>query len=304
MRKSARFAVTLVGLIATPVGVGTACRRATEPATSDGGSAAASAPRRTEPPNALPIPSASVAAAVNPSNLPPYRGPTGVIEGTVLVRGPDAPEIPDLNVHNCPAALDTYGKLFRTGPARPDGARPLADAVVVVVGYSGAFIPAQDEVKRVTIAANCGYPQRTITMTYGQRLDVANDSKTPFGPYLDNVPQVSVRIAPPEQHGDAVKILPPNPGHYLLVDQLQPFVREEVYVLLQPLHSVTDKTGHFRIEGVPVGAMSVAAELSAVGGRAVLPVEVHANVVENVELALTYTPKAAGPVGSGQPVMP
>jgi hypothetical protein len=291
-------------LIATPVGVGTACRRSGEPAGADGGSAAASAPRRTEPPNALPIPSASVAAVVNPSNLPPYDGPTGVIEGTVLVRGPDAPDVPNLNVHNCPAALDTYGKMFRTGPARPDGARPLADAVVVVIGYSGAFIPAQDEVKRVTIGTNCGFPERTITMTYGQRLDIANDSKTPFGPYLDNVPAVSVRIAPPEQRGDAVKILPPKPGHYLLVDQLQPFVREEVYVLLQPLHAVTDKTGHFRIEGVPVGKMSVAAELSAVGGRAVEQVEVHPKVVENVELTLTYTPKAPAAAGSGQPVMP
>ncbi|MGH7436234.1 MAG: carboxypeptidase-like regulatory domain-containing protein [Polyangiaceae bacterium] len=283
--------------------MGTACRRVGEPAGSDGGAAAAK-PARSEAPNALPIPSASVAAAVNPGGLPPYSGPTGVIEGTVLVRGPDAPDVPNLNVHNCPAALDTYGKLFRTGPARPDGARPLADAVVVVTGYSGAFIPAQEEVKRVTIGTNCGYPERTITMTYGQRLDVANDSKTPFGPYLDNVPQVSVRIAPPEQHGDPVKIFPPMPGHYLLVDQLQPFVREEVYVLLQPLHAVTDKTGHFRIEGVPTGKLTVAAQLSALGGHAVSEVDVQPNVVQSVELALTYTPKVAAPSGPVQPVMP
>ena len=101
-----------------------------------------------------------------------------------------------------------------------------------------------------------------------------------------------------------MKIFPPKPGHYLLIDQLQPFVREEVYVLLQPLHAVSDRAGHFRIEGVPAGQMSVAAELSAVGGRAVAQVDVHPKVVENVELTLTYTPKAAAPVGSVQPVMP
>jgi hypothetical protein len=104
-----------------------------------------------------------------------------------------------------------------------------------------------------------------------------------------------VRIAPPGQHGDPVKILPPNPGHYALLDQLQPYVREDVYVLLQPLHTVSDLSGHFRVEGVPVGKLKVAAQLVSIGGRALADVEVHANVVENVELVMTYAPKTAGP---------
>ncbi len=291
MPDSTRFTVTFVALLAIPVGA--SCHRVSEPAGGDASPAAVARP--TAPPNALPVPSASVAAAVNPGNLPVYNGPTGVIEGTVLVRGPDAPDVPNLNVHNCPAALDTYGKVFRAGPPRADGARPLGDAVVVVTGYTGAYLPADSEVKRVTIGTHCGYPTRTITMTYGQRLEVANDSNLPFGPYLDNVPQVSVRIAPPGQHGDPVKILPPNPGHYALLDQLQPYVREDIYVLLQPLHTVSDLAGHFRIEGVPVGKLKVAAQLLPIGGRALADVEVHANVVENVELVLTYAPKDAGP---------
>jgi hypothetical protein len=304
MRDVARFVVSAaigVGAAAIAVGAATAtagCHRVGEPASGDAAPAASGAPRATAPPNALPIPSASVAAAVNPGDLPVYSGPTGIVEGTILVRGPDSPDVPDLNVHNCPAALDTYGKLFRSGPPRADGARPLADAVVVVTGYSGAYLPAQDEVKRVTIGANCGYPTRTITLTYGQRLDVANDSKFPFGPYLDNVPQVSVRIAPPQQHGDPVKIIATRPGHYALLDQLQPFVREDVYVLLQPLHAVSDLSGHFRIEGVPVGPLKVAAQLLAIGAKAVVDVEVHPNVVEQAELVLTYTPKAAAPADS------
>jgi hypothetical protein len=302
MRDKYPFRATLVGAMAIVVGVG--CHRVGEPAGGDAG-AAAQAPRPTAPPNALPIPSASVAAAVNPSNLPVYDGPTGVVEGTILVRGPDAPDTPDLNVHNCPAALDTYGKVFRAGPARADGTRPLADAVVVVTGYAGGYLPARDEVKHVTIGTNCGYPTRTITMTYGQRLDVANDSKFPFGPYLDGVTQVTVRIAPPGQHGDPVKISPPRPGHYALMDQLQPFVREDVYVLLQPLHAVSDLGGHFRIEGVPVGKLKVAAQLGAIGAHSVADVEVHANVVENVDLTLAYVPKDAGPADtSWQHVMP
>jgi hypothetical protein len=246
-----------------------------------------------------------VAAAVNPSKLPVYDGPTGVIEGTVLVQGPDAPEVPNLSVRSCPAALDTYGKLFRAGAPRADGARPLADAVVVVVGYTGGYLPAKEDTKRITIGTNCGYPERTITLTYGQRLDIANDSKVPFGPYLDGVPQVSVRLAPPGQHGDPVKIFPPRPGHYALLDQMQPFVREDVYVLLQPLHTVSDMAGHYRIEGVPAGKVKVSAQLGAIGGRALVDVDVHANVVETADLTLTYAPKAPSPADSAaQRIMP
>lgn len=305
MQTRARFVVTLVGATASLVGA--ACNRVGEPTSSAAADAAPPPPPATAPANALPIPSASVAAAVNPANLPVYQGPTGIVEGTVLVRGPEAPDVPGLNVHNCPAALDTYGKLFRAGPPRAgDGLRPLADAVVAVTGYIGAYVPAASEVKRVTINQHCGYPQRTITLTFGQRLDIANDSKLPFGPYLDGVQQVAVRIAPPEQNGDPVKLFPPTPGHYALVDQLQPYARADVYVLLQPLHAVTDLSGHFRIEGVPATKVRVGAGLAALASaESKSDIEVHPNVVENVELVLTYAPKAAAvPDGGWQHIIP
>src|SRR5580658_2813912 len=61
---------------------------------------AASAPPAltTTAPNALPTPSANVDALVNPSHLPAYDGPTGSVEGTVFVRGPEAPDLPALDV--------------------------------------------------------------------------------------------------------------------------------------------------------------------------------------------------------------
>src|SRR5260370_38460599 len=123
-----------------------------------------------------PIPSASVEAVVNPSKLPAYSGPTGSVEGTVFVRGPPAQEIPQLDFRNCPAAIDTYAKLFRAGPAREDGLRPVADAVVAATGYSG-YIPERREAERVTISVDCAYPSRTIALTFGQRLEIANDSR-------------------------------------------------------------------------------------------------------------------------------
>lgn len=251
----------------------------------------------TAPSNGLAVPSASVAAVVNPEALPVYDGPIGIVEGTVLVQGPDAPQLPNLDVSPCPAALDMYGKLFRAGPPRDDGLRPLADAVVVVTGYAGHYVPEKDEAQRVTIGTSCAYPRRTIALTYGQRLEIANDTRLPFAPYLEGIFLAAVMIAPPEQNGEPVKLYPPHVGRFSLRDRMQPFVREEVYVLRQPLHAVSDSRGHFRIDRVPTGMLKVGANLAVIGSEAQKDVEVRENVVQNVEIVLTYSPSDAGARG-------
>ncbi len=243
----------------------------------------------TDDPLAMPVP--SIEAVVNPGGAPPYTGPTGAVEGSVLVKGPDAPDVPDVSAPLCPAAMDTYGKLFRAGPARPDGLRPVADALVVVTGYSGYYIPEKERAVRVTITPNCAYPTRTIAMTFGQWLEVSNDSKQPFGPYLDYVVQGAVRIAPPGQAGDPAKVYPPRAGHFVMRDRLQPYAREDVWVFRHPLHAVTDLGGHFRIDGVPVGSLKIGADLGAIESKARADIDVRENVVQNVELVLTYEPK-------------
>ncbi|MGA7123064.1 MAG: carboxypeptidase-like regulatory domain-containing protein [Polyangiaceae bacterium] len=270
------------------------CRSRANPAPSAEPEAGA-APAPPGPPNAVGLPSAFVAAVVNPMNLKPYAGPTGSVEGMVLVRGPDAPPVPDLDVHACPGALDTYGKLFRAGPRRPDGARPLADALVLVTGYSG-YVPEKNDVQRVVIGTDCGYPSRAIALTFGQRLDIANDSTLPFAPYLEGAPQLTVMIAPPQQRGEPVKIFPVRADFFPLRDQLQKFVHVDVYVLRQPLHAVTDLQGHFRIDGVPIGKVRVSARLGGLLGEVDEDVDVRADAPQHVELLLKYAPvDAASP---------
>src|SRR5689334_21958384 len=58
--------------------------------------------------NATPNPTASVAAAVNPQNLPAYSGPTGSVEGTVTVTG-DPPAKEALDFSRCPDASKAWG---------------------------------------------------------------------------------------------------------------------------------------------------------------------------------------------------
>ncbi len=221
--------------------------------------------------------------------MPAYVGPTGIVSGTVRIVGPDAPEVPGLSFRACPAAIDMYSRAFRSGVPREDGSRALADALVVVTGYTG-FIEEKEPAVRVTVDRACSYPSRTIAMTFGQRLEVTNDTKLPFGPYLEDTYNPVIRVAPPQNAGDPVRIYPPRADYFRLRDRLQSFVHEDVYVLRQPLHAVTDLAGHFRIAGVPVGHVKVSARLPAVGSDGAHDVDVRADAVADVELTLAYTP--------------
>lgn len=283
-----RIAISVVA-----IGLAAACRTANDstPAPGPSGSAAAGSASSAAPPS-FPIPSASVDYVLNPQSLPVYDGPTGSVEGTIRVNGPPAPPV-HVDTSKCPPALDTYGKLFRDGPADKDGARPLADAVVVAVGtpdHSAFYVPEKDPAVHLTIGANCAYPSRTIAVTYGQRLEVSNKTKLLFAPLLDVTDSPAVMVAPPGENGEPVKIYPTKAGHFLLTDRMETFVREDLYVFRHPLHAVTDTSGHYRIDGVPVGKLEIGASHPTVGASASAPVEIVAGVVQKVDLTLTYKP--------------
>jgi hypothetical protein len=292
MRFLVKRPVAWAGTIATVVG-GTGCSRheATGAAPAPSSSVAATvADAGAE--TRSPIPKELVDSVVNPEHLPAYSGPTGSVEGTIVVVGPSAPDV-KVDVSQCPAALDTYGKLFREGsPAAPGGPRPLADTVVIAVGYGGAYVPERQPAKQVTISPNCAYPTRTLTMTFGQRLEVTNQSKYAFAPRIDSDLSPAVMLAAPMGMGDPIRLYPRRAGHSAMGDVMQPFVREDLYVLRYPLHTVSDLDGHYRIDGVPVGNMTVRALHPTVASEAQAPVDIVANVVARVDLTLEYAPTA------------
>ncbi len=267
-------------------------------AASSGAAAASAAPQPAA--DDFPIPRESVELVLNPSRLPPYDGPTGSVEGTVYVTGPAAPDV-HVDTAKCPAAIDTYGKLFRTGPARPDGSRPLADAVVVIVGYAG-YVREREDAKRVTIGPRCAYPARTITMTFGQRLEVASQSTQLFIPVIEQDGLTAMnRVAPPLEKGDPVKLYPRKAAYFTLTDNMEPFVHEDLYVFRHPLHAVTDLDGHYRIDGIPVGNAKVGAHSPGAAADAQAPVEVADGIVQRVDLTVTYAPKPPKRVDAGRP---
>ncbi|MGH7295206.1 MAG: carboxypeptidase-like regulatory domain-containing protein [Polyangiaceae bacterium] len=269
-------------------------------ATASAAPSASSATPWTVTSSTFPVPRASVELVLNPQGLPMYSGATGSVEGTVTVKGPPAP-VETVDVTRCPAALDTYGKLFRAGaPATPGGPRPLADAVVVVVGYQGFAIPEKNDSVHVTIGSNCADPTRTIAITYGQRLDVSNKTRALFAPYIEQAETAAVMVAPPLESGEPVKLYPEKAGRFLLKDQMAPFVHEDLYVFRHPLHAVTDTAGHYRIDGLPVRQLKVGVHHPAFEASAEAPVDVVAGVVQKVDLVLTYKAEPRAPASAAR----
>jgi hypothetical protein len=242
--------------------------------------------------NATPLPTASVAAAVNPDRLPTYAGPTGSVEGTVTVIGDPAPAAPlAQDFSKCPDAEKIWGHTFREGPRGPKGERPLADAIVVVTGYKGFYLPEQKEARAVSIEG-CGYTQRTVTLTFGQRLEVKNLTNEFWSPVLEPRPSPVLMMATP--NGDAVRMYPKSPGHHLLVDRDRKYVVVDVWAFLHPLHASSAITGYYRIDGLPVGKLKVQSTHPNIDANAEAELTVAAGVVHKVDLVIKNVNRDAG----------
>jgi hypothetical protein len=264
-------------------------------ASSDGGRAALTVVDASSRPeggtlNATPVPTASVAAMVNPDKLPEYKGPTGSIEGTVTVTGDPAPATP-ADFSRCPDAAKTWGHAFREGPPGPGGARPLGDAIVVVTGYKGYYLPETQDAEEIRIEG-CATTTRTLTLTFGQRIEVKNLSKEFWTPMLEPGPNLVLMMATPG--GDPAKIYPKKPGHFLLTDRDRKYAVVDVYAFLHPLHTATSVTGFYRIDGVPVGKLKVSSTHAHIESNAEADVTVVAGVVHKVDLVLKNVNVEAG----------
>jgi hypothetical protein len=248
--------------------------------------------------NVTPIPTASVMDQVNPQKLPPYAGPTGSVEGTVSVVGDPAPVV-EGNFTKCPDAQKTWGHAFREGPPSGDkGGRALADAIVVITGYRGFFLPEKQEAKEVRIEG-CAYTTRTATMTFGQRIEVKNLSRDFWTPVLEPGTNMVLMMATP--NGDPAKIYPKKPGHYLLLDRDRKYAVVDVYAFLHPLHASTDLLGHYRIDGIPVGKLKVSTTHPQIDDNAEKEIVVQEGVVQKVDLELKHVIRdAGGPLDAGR----
>lgn len=238
------------------------------------------------PPSPQPVPREQVEAVLNPRKLPAYEGPVGTVEGTVRIKGAEAPKTEVTIPSGCGDALASYSKLFREGTGRT-----LADALVTVTEYEG-YVPAKREAKAVPIRG-CAFDTRTVALTFGERLDVQNrDTKMSYLPQLIGSRHPVDMVAVPK--GDPVKLYPTDVGHYVLGDGMnRNWMRADVFVLKYPTHDVTDLDGGFRIEGIPVGKARVTAYLPAIDKSVDAEVEVKEGEATLVDLLIPYELEAA-----------
>jgi hypothetical protein len=209
-----------------------------------------------------------VAKVMNPKQQAPYSGPTGTLRGHVRIKGDPPPDTGhSFPVGKCGEAAATYGRLFRVGQDQA-----LADVLVTVVNYDG-HVPEREDAEKVTLHG-CALSRRTVAASFGQRIEVSNlDPLESYMPYLDGAPFRAVMVAIPK--GDAVRLYPQEPGHYLIRDQLpKPFLTADVFVLKFATHDVTGLDGEYEIKGIPVGKVLTAAFLPAIGEDSKKPIEI------------------------------
>lgn len=196
-------------------------------------------------PIGIPAPAKKVLEVLNPKGEAPYAGPKGTLKGVVRVKGDPSPDSNMKISPGCTEAKVVYQKLFRVGLDRA-----LADVMVAVTEYPG-FVPPREEAKKVTVKG-CAPSSRTIVVTYGQRIEIANvDKADSYMPYLDGSPTKATMVAVPG--GAPVKLYPQVPGHYMLRDMLPTPIVAEVFALAYATHDVTGLDGKYEIKDIPAG---------------------------------------------------
>jgi hypothetical protein len=252
------------------------------------------------PVNELPIPKETVEMTINADHRPEYTGLVGVVEGTVYVTGDPAPPSMGKNFDRCPEAAAVYSKTFREGPPLPNGSRPLADAAVGITGYGvgdNRFVVSEKRPTETLTISNCAFGARTVAMTFGQALEVKNVSAATiplYAPYFENQPSTAVLIA--TQGGDPIRLYPKSLGRYRLLDRLgNTWLEADVYVSGNPLHTVTDVKGHYRVEGVPVGKLNLEAFHPAIAVQFKKEVEIRDGVVTTMDITIANDKAAVQP---------
>jgi hypothetical protein len=209
----------------------------------------------------------------------------------VYVRGPAAPSLEAPSRSTCKNVRDY--RLFRDGPADASGRRPLGDAVVGVTGYEDTFVPPKGDSVLVKVKG-CAFEQRTIVLTFGQRLDIMNaeplNSGVFYAPQLTKDAVSSLMIAAP---GNTVKLYMDKPGRDLLVDGMgHGHLYADVFAAVHSLHVVTDTAGHFILPGVPVGTLDATAMHPAFDATGVTEKLVFkAGETTHHDFEITYAPK-------------
>jgi hypothetical protein len=240
------------------------------------------------PPEKFPMSDLELAKILNPSNATEYVGPTGVVEGTITVKG-DPPAIRTFETlpKECEGAKAIHAPAYRAGPKGE-----LADTLIGVRTWSGYVRPSKDD-KVITIK-NCSIEPTVIDLSLGQRLMIGNADTMPY------MPQTAVKATVRRlalKNMSPVPILLMNPAAYGLTWLAGALPGADVptvtvFVIPNALHTVTGTDGKFRITGIPVGKAHISASHLGMP-EASKDVVIEAGKELKVDLTLNYKNSAS-----------
>jgi hypothetical protein len=110
---------------------------------------------------------------------------------------------------------------------------------------------------------------------------------------LSNMNMPAVMI--PAPNGDPITIYPDKPGYARITDRMGSPLTGDLYTFQQPLHTVSDASGHYRIDGIPVGNSKINVRLRTINNNVTKPLTIKDGVVEHVDIVLTYKASAPPP---------
>lgn len=250
----------------------------------------------------FPLNDKQIAQMVNPHNATEYTGPTGVVEGTITVKG-DPPAMKSFMTlpKECEASAKAiYAPVYRAGPKGE-----LADALVGVIGVSGFVRPSRED-KVVTIK-NCAIEPTVIDLNFGQRLMIGNTDKMP---YMPQIPEKMLVRRLALQGQSPVPLLFTQLGAISMTWLAGAMPGTEVpsvtiFVIPNALHTVTNLDGKFRITGIPVGRARISASHLGMD-ETIKDVMIEAGKELKVDLVMTYKDPTAAPApkssATGKPI--
>lgn len=254
-------------LTATLVGTSAGCGDKTPPAGTNASASASTSAKRVAP-------RASVSAA------PAYSGPVGRLEGRVVLKGDEPPDVPFRGKPgaNCPKARELSAKLFRV----EEGG--LLDAVVGVTEYDGS--PPLPNEPVVIQVKDCVFLQRTYIASKTQDFEVYNRDPESYLPHLDGSRAPSLNVAVP---GTRTPLHTRGPGRYILMDDLKhEWMHADVFVFAYRTHAVTRAQGRFVIEGIPTGKSKLSVVHPSFGRTVEKAIEIKEGETLTVEVEMPF----------------
>jgi hypothetical protein len=281
-----------LGLGALALFVLSACDKKGEPPSGVASASASISTLAAPVASGLPGRPEAISKVVNPENEPAYAGPTGSVKGVITATG-DAAPVATAHLAKitgaCPEGREAYGHVFREGMMRS-----LADVLVAVTGYSG-YVP-EKEPRQIVGARGCAFSTRTVALTFGQTVDVVSKDGDGYAPNLLGSHMKAQLLALPG--GAPSTLYPPEPGHYVLTDDIKVFMLADVFVVKYATHDVTSLDGRYEIKGIPVGKARLSALLPATQRVVEKDIEIKAGETLELPLEIPFDAKAFAAAGS------